>query len=119
MATATLTVGVAALPDPTDAQLFEMAAALLGAVPGPKLGETPTLSTVLGWSCSVYYTDAAREARTEHLAGALAAYLETWHVLRGNQATPAGLDAWASTARVTFLRTALSACARHHAAGGV
>jgi hypothetical protein len=111
-------MGIAALPDPSDAQLFEMAAALLAAVPGPMLGSTPALSTVLSWSCSTFYDDAACQARAGRLARALAEYLQTWHVLRGDQATPAGLDAWAATARVAFLRTALAACARHHAAGG-
>lgn len=118
VATATLTADVAALPNPSDAQLFEMTAALLAAVPGPRLGCRPALSTVLRWSCSSFFDGAACEVRAGRLAQELADYLQTWHVLRGCQATPAGLDAWACTARVMFLRTALTACARHYAAGG-
>jgi hypothetical protein len=104
-----------ATSDPADAELLKVAAAVLSTAPGPTLGAC-SLSSVLRLACSM--SDAGREcqARAERLSQELAAYLQSRHVLRFGQATPAGLDAWAERAPVVFLHAAVGACARTRAA---
>jgi len=91
----------------SDADLLDTVAKLLAAMPGPTCGAP--LSGVFELVCRAHEGTADR---AEQLEGELADYLHEWRVLRAEQTSPAGLDAWANTAPVAFLRAAVAGCAR-------
>lgn len=115
MATSTLPRLLFMSPEPSNAELLDTMASLLAAVPGPTIDRP--LSRLLQFVCSVYCAHEA-EARAEQLAGVLAEYLNTWHVLRTTQLDPTSLDQWAAVTPIVFVRTAMAGCARHHRIGG-
>src|SRR4051794_16778552 len=98
--------------DPSDAQLIDVAVLLLDTVPGDHLGVAP-LSHVLQLACASSSCGASCETRAEDLAAGLACYLHDRHILKTADATVAGLDAWAASAPLTVVRTAVAAYARH------
>ena len=94
---------------PSDAELLFTVASLLAALPGPFVG--PRLSTLVEYVCVTCCPAGAAE-RAQRLEWDLAEYLHQWQVLRAEQVSPAGLDAWAAGAPIVFLRAALAGCAR-------
>lgn len=115
MATPTLPAIRIPAVDPSDADLLTMLASLLAAMPGPRV--RAPLSQVIEYVCATCDLDGAAE-RALRLESELAEYLAEWRVLRSAQASPAGLDAWASETPIVFLRAALVGCARCQRAGG-
>lgn len=95
--------------DPTDAQLLDMVASLLAAMPGPQVGAP--LSQVIEYLCAAVCPTGAPE-RAHRLEFELAEYLADWRVLRHSQTSPAELDRFATDAPLTFLHAALLGCAR-------
>lgn len=75
------------------------------------------LSTVVEHVCEAYCQASTAAERTRRLQLALAGFLNERRVLRFGQVSPAGLDDWAATAPVIFVRAAVRACAG--CAGGV
>lgn len=93
---------------PSDAQLLFQLGLMLKSAPGPFLG--PQLSTLVEHVCEAHCSAQATE-RAAELETALATYLNERRVLRFRQASPAGLDDWAASAPIVFVRAAVTACA--------
>ncbi len=113
MATSTLPMTHSAVPDPSDAQLVDVAVLLLGTVSDPRLGAVP-LSHVLWLACTSSACGRSCEARAEGLALGLAGYLHDRHVLLPSAtATVAGLDTWAAYAPLDAVRAVVAGYALH------
>jgi hypothetical protein len=112
---ASVLVGAVVVPrDGSDAVLVETVASLLAAMPGEFV--RPRLSCLVEMVRSAHGVSGDRG---ELLMVGLAAYLQERHALPSALATVAGVDEWASHARIDVVRCALLAYARRlRSAGG-
>jgi hypothetical protein len=101
--------------DPPNAELLSIVASLFDAMPGERI-KAP-LSRLIENVCATCCPEGGAD-RALRLELELAEYLVGWRVIRHEQESPAGLDAWAAKTPIVFLRAAVAGCARCQRADG-